>query len=239
MPIEYELETLDGLEEGLKGLYVQDKESGKYTLQINGIDSLKNAKQYEKQARQAAEARLKKIEEEMQAIKDEKEKALLEAQKKSGDVGALEASWKKKIEEAEAKFAANEQRLQGELNKLLVDNVAQSIANEISVSPSLLLPHIKARLQAEINGDTAITRVLDVDGKPSAHSVNDLKNEFMSNKEFAPILKSSNASGGGATADNTTGGSSVKPKMSRAEFDKLSPKEQMSFMTEQGGTLND
>jgi hypothetical protein len=80
------------------------------------------------------------------------------------------------------------------------------MANEISVAPDLLLPHIKSRLTTELVDGEYVTRVLDREGKPSAHSIEELQKDVMQDKRYSAIIKGSKASGGGAS-----GGTGAKP----------------------------
>jgi hypothetical protein len=57
------------------------------------------------------------------------------------------------------------------------------------------------------------TRILDREGKPSAFTIDDLKKEILANKEFSPILKASNATGGGASGARGSGGAGSSGKI--------------------------
>ncbi|HEX2242723.1 MAG TPA: hypothetical protein VHK27_05635 [Gammaproteobacteria bacterium] len=132
--------------------------------------------------------------------------------KKKGDVDALETSYKNKLEEQKKKFEKMIEGLKAQLSRLLVDNVAQAIASEISTKPSLILPHIKASLQADLDGDEPVTRVLGKDGKPSATTLAELKQSFIDNEDFAPIIIGSKASGSGAGGNTKGSGGAKKPE---------------------------
>ena len=204
------LKTLDGLSEELKKLYKQDGDVYRLVLEDddgdNDVGALKRAKEHEKQKRKEAEAelaRLKKEKEDAEAA-DEADKA-----KRKGDIGALEKSWQDKLARKEAELNAAADALRGQLRTLLVDNVAQSLASEISTAPELLLPHIKARLTVEEIDGKPVTRVLGSDGKPSALTIDDYKKEVLANKAFAPILTASKASGSGASKAGGSGGADL------------------------------
>jgi hypothetical protein len=117
---------------------------------------------------------------------------------------------KTKLSAAEAAIAempdvgaltAEHERTNGKLKtfaeKTLVDNAALALATKISTSPSLLLPHIRSRLIADMSGDEPVTKVLGADGKPADLTIDKLGEEFVANKEFAAIIKASSGSGGG------------------------------------------
>lgn len=226
----------DALDEAGKKFYVKQTD-GKFHLDLEEDDAaeLRRAKDHEKTKRQEAEAARDEANRKLQEITDAKKKADEEAARASGDVTALEKSWKEKRDADVAAETAKRERAEAALKKQLVDNVAQRIANEISTAPSLLVEIIKKRLAVEIPSDPdsePLTRVLDVSGKPSALSVNDLKQEFIDNTEFAAIMKGSSASGGGATNQQKGGGAPTgKKKLSEmtateeAQFANENPEE--------------
>lgn len=180
------------LSDALKSEYISDGDD--YKLDLDGDEdtgALKRAKDRETQLRRDAEKKAKELEEQLAAISD------TDARKK-GDIETLEKSWQKKEGETKAAYDARIAKLEGHIKTSLVDNVASQIAHKISSAPALILPHIKARLAADLEGDAPTTRVLDKDGKVSALSVEDLTKEFVANKDFSSIIIGSKASGGGA-----------------------------------------
>ena len=162
--------------------------------------------------KKAAEARRKEAEEAAR-------KAAEEAARKAGDVGALEKSWQEKLAATQAEAAAEIQRLNTSLTNVLVDNVAIQAANDIALEGSavVLLPHIKARLSMESIDGTPVTRVLGPDGKPSAATVDELKEEFKANPAFAGIIAGSKASGGGASGAKSGGATKKFSELTEAE----------------------
>lgn len=180
------------LSDALKSEYISDGDD--YKLDLDGDEdtgALKRAKDRETQLRRDAEKKAKELEEQLAAISD------TDARKK-GDIETLEKSWQKKEGETKAAYDARIAKLEGHIKTSLVDTVASQIAHKISSAPALILPHIKARLAADLEGDTPSTNVLDKDGKPSAFTVEDLTKEFLANKDFSAIMIGSKASGGGA-----------------------------------------
>jgi len=198
----------EALPEALQEHYKADGDN--YLLDSDDARELRAAKDRETEAARREKERADRL----QAEKDEAERLRIEAEtdkaRKSKDVEALETSWKADKEAAVNAEKAVTARREEQLRNLLVENVALSIANEISTSPKIILPHIRERLTAELDGDKPLTRVLDGDGKPSAKSVDELKREFIDNKEFASIIKGSNASGGGASGGGSGGGATKK-----------------------------
>lgn len=194
----------DALNDVLKAEY---KESGgSYLLDADDMNELRVAKDRETEARRLEKERADRL----QAEKDAADTARIEAERlkalKDKDVTTLEASYK-----AEKETAVNAEKLvtakrEGQLRDLLVENKAIELANEISTSPILILPHIRTRLKAELDGDKPLTRVLDDKGEVSAKTIDDLKKELIDNPNFKAIIKASNASGGGAGGGGGSGG---------------------------------
>ena len=181
MALKFEVDTVEGLDASIAGLY--DKtEGGKYRLKVEGIedtsglkkkvDELLNEKKAAAKARQEAE--------------EAAARAAEEAARKSGDVSALEKSWQEKYAKGIGEKDSELSALRGSLNKMLVDNVAVSLANELAVqgSAAILIPHIKARLDIDTTGGEPKTIVLGTDGKRSALTVDELKAEFAANQAF-------------------------------------------------------
>lgn len=190
---------------------------------------LKSAKDHEKKARQEAEKLARELKEQLDALTDERDN-ILKGNIPKADVEKLEGSWKSKLDKREKELSEQITAANSSLQKLLVDNVAQSLASKISTAPAVIMPHIKARLRAEKgeNGEF-ITKVVDADGKPSALTVAELEKEFVLNKDFAPIITGSKASGGGAGGGGGGGGANT----GKVDFTK-SPKEIAAQMAAQG-----
>ena len=75
------------------------------------------------------------------------------------------------------------------------------MANRISKSPKLILPHIMSGLVAEFDADdNPIIKVLGEDGKPSTVSLENFEKALVSDKDFADIMIASKASGGGGAS---------------------------------------
>lgn len=103
------------------------------------------------------------------------------------------------VEELTKTHKAETKKLTDFVNNSLVDAQALALATAISTAPTLLAPAIAKRLKADLSGDEPKTVILGADGKPNAEATFDtLKQEFVANKEFAAIIKASNARGSGA-----------------------------------------
>ena len=217
--LKMQLDNLDGLDESLHGFY--EERDGKFHLNLDGYEdpaALKRAKDYEKDARKKAEKDLKDLREEFDQFREEMANNNDDKSRKKGDVAALEQSYKDKIEKLKADHQKELDGRDTTISKLLVDNVADTMAAELSDSPELLSDIIRKRLKAE-NGET---RVLDANGELSATTVDELREEFRSNKKYAPIIRGSQANGGGSGGGGKGGGATKSFKdMSEKERTEL------------------
>ena len=205
------------LSEHIKAEYIEDGDG--FRLDIDGDEdtgALKRAKDREAQLRRDAEAKLREAQEELDRINGD------DARKK-GDIATLEKSWQKKLDDTKAEYEGKVSKLTAHTTKTLVDNVATQIATKISNAPALLLPHIKSRLQADFEGDSPVTRVLDKDGKPSAMTVEELAAEFVANKDFSAIITASKASGGAGKPSNQNGGGAPNQSDKPADLASMNP----------------
>ncbi len=205
------------LSDHIKAEYIEDGDG--FRLDIDGDEdtgALKRAKDREAQLRREAETKLREAQEQLDALGND------DARKK-GDIQTLEKSWQKKIEDQKTEYEGKLGKLTSHTKTQLVDNVAQQIASKISNAPALLLPHIKARLAADFEGDSPITRILDKDGKPSAMTVEQLSAEFVANKDFSAIITASKASGGAGKPSNNNGGGAPNKSDKPADIASMNP----------------
>lgn len=215
--------AFDKLSAEIKAEYVE--KDGDYVLDVDGGDdnnedvgALRRAKDREVQARKEAEKKAREAEAKLAEIDTE-------TARKGGDIATLEKSWQKKLDDQKAEY---ESKLEGKDNFIstsLVDNVASKLAAEISTSPALILPHIKARLAADMTGDAPVTQYMGKDGKPT--TIDAFKKEFVDNPDFKAIIRASKASGGGAPNDQTKriGGATQQPGDKPASFASMNPKD--------------
>jgi hypothetical protein len=205
------------LSEHIKAEYIEDGDG--FRLDIDGDEdtgALKRAKDREAQLRRDAEAKLREAQEELDRINGD------DARKK-GDIATLEKSWQKKLDDTKAEYEGKLGKLTSHTKTQLVDNVAQQIASKISNAPALLLPHIKARLAADFEGDAPVTRILDKEGKVSAMTVEELSAEFVANKDFSAIITASKASGGAGRSSNQNGGGAPNQSDKPADLASMNP----------------
>tara|TARA_R110000803_G_scaffold61968_1_gene122083 strand:- start:511 stop:1227 length:717 start_codon:yes stop_codon:yes gene_type:complete len=236
--IEYQLESLENIDETLQGLYEQT-DTG-YQLKVTGIpepekedlSGLKNKVDELLREKKAASQKAREAAEEADA-------ARLEAAKKGNDTEALDKSWQEKFNAREVELKKELDELSGTLVKLTSGQTATKIAAEIAVqgSADVLLPHLERRLRTEFRDGSPVTVVLDKDGKPSAMSVDELKAEFQNSAAFAPLIVGTKANGAGRTGGNESSGAGVN-EVSRSEFDRMNQAQRANF-AKNGGKLKD
>jgi len=213
---EYELDSLEGLEESQKAFY--EEKDGKFVLKVKGIPQPQN----DDGLRKKVDELLAEKKAEQQKRKEAEEQARKEAEenaRKNGNIEALEKSWGEKFTARETELLNEKQALEAQVYKLTVGSKATELAAKLAVpgSDSVLLPHISNRLQVEtVDGEIKI-RVLDLQGKPSALSIEDLEKEFRANEAFKPLIRASNASGSGASGGQGGGATKKPSEMTTAE----------------------
>jgi len=204
MSLKYQVDNLDGIDDGIKGLYTE--KDGKFILGIEGFPQQEDVSGLKAKVEELLSEK-KAVTERARLAAEESEKAKLDAAKKGGDVEALEKSYQQKIAEIENKFKVEIDQRDGSIIELTSGQTATKMAAELAVqgSADVLLPHIKMRLRTEFREGKPVTVVLDKDGKPSANTVEDLKKEFISNPAFSPLIVASKASGAGRTVSGSGG----------------------------------
>ena len=210
--LNFKVDSLSGMDESLHSLY--EEKDGAYFLKVSGvvpesdIDGLKASRdallaEKKEQQRLAQEAEAEKLRIEREALE--------EAARQKGDWQALEDSYKAKLAEKENEFTSKADTLRKQVYKLTVGDQALKLASEISKSHAIgiMTPFIEQRLTLDENNNV---RVLDLQGKPSAMTIDDLKQEFKANAMFQDIVVANNSSGGGATGGGQGGGAAKNPK---------------------------
>lgn len=201
MALKLTVDSLDGLDDSVKTLYKED--NGKFRLDLDGYEDttgLKAQRDALLNEKKEAQRKAKEAEEAAKTLAEE-------SARKNGDVAALEKSWQEKLAATESNYKNLNESLTKQIHGLTVGQTATKLAAELAISGSadVLLPHIQSRLTVEIKDGAPSVRVLDLQGKPTALTIDELKQEFISNKAFAPLIAASKATGGGASTTNNSG----------------------------------
>jgi hypothetical protein len=198
----------DALEPSLQAFY--KAQGDQYVLVVEGlpapedtaglkakVDELLREKKDEKTRREQAEeaARL----------------AAEEAARKNGDTEALERSWNEKHTKALTEKEQALGSLQAQVHALTVGATAARLAGELAVqgSSTVLQRLIEPRLSMELRDGKPAVVVLDAEGRPSALTVDEFKEQLFNDAALAPLIAASKATGGGA-AGGKGGGAAKK-----------------------------
>lgn len=131
----------------------------------------------------------------------------------------IESEWAQKLTAKETELASTTaiaEKYKKSVLDMAVNGPASELANKLTTAPELALPHIKQRLTAEVSAEGEIvTKVVGKDGKPSEMSIDDLMKELAADTKLAPIIKASQARGGGNGPAHTTSG--TKPSGTQTE----------------------
>lgn len=224
--LKLQVEKLDDVAKEFHGLY--EEKEGKFHLKVEGIEdtgALKRAKEHEKSLRQAAEKQAREEREAREALDKKIEELQGKKHKDAGDIEALEKSWAEKLSKEKAKDAEEISRRDSWLRDLTVNAAANAMAAELAVTVNgvstakALMPHIQSRLAMDMRDGRPVAVVLGPDGKPSALTIEDLKNEFINDAAFAPLIVGTKAAGAGGQGGKGGGatGSADPSKMTTAE----------------------
>lgn len=209
--LKYTLDSLEGLEPAIAAMY--EEKDGKFVLKVDGIPQptpgedvtgLKN-KVDELLAEKKAEAKRRQEAEEAARLAAE------EAARKTGDTDALQKSWEEKHTKALTEKEQTLSALQSQVHALTVGATAARLAGELAVqgSAGVLQRLIEPRLSMELRDGKPVVIVLDNDGRPTALTPEEFKNEITSDAALAPLVAGSKATGGGA-AGSKGGGAAKK-----------------------------
>jgi hypothetical protein len=225
MALKYEVDSLDGLDEGIKALYAE--KDGKFLLQVDGLDDgaeLKTALQSERALRKTAERQVKDV-------KDGATEAARLAAEQAGDFEQLYKAGAVKLEETATALASLKTGIATEKQQNAAMRIAGDLAEGANVD--LLSTFISKRLQHTDDG----VKVLDAAGQLTVATVEDLKKEIAGDARFGSLLKGNQSSGGGSGGAGDGGGAAEKT-LTREQFGGLDPKGQMAHV-KGGGEITD
>jgi hypothetical protein len=207
----------DALTAEMKKLYKQDGDD--YVLDVEGgfedTGALKRAKQHEVDQHNATKAKLTTAESTLTTVQEE-----LNTLKAKGpkDIRDLESSYQDKLR---TEKEAGNARVKKAHDQVIMAQ-AKVIATEISTVPALMAREIAARLTVD---DDGVVRVVDKSGALSATTLDELKKEFLTNKDFAGIIKVSKASGSGAAGKAGAEGNGSAGTITVEKFRAMGDKE--------------
>ncbi len=198
----------EALSDDKKEFYVENKDrKGEYILDLgeDADNPLKAANDRLKQEKEELEGKVNTLTTDLDAEKKKKQPA--DGQVTKEDHEAMRASYEKKLADKDKAHGEVVTKKDAFIKKSLVKDKASALATEISKAPKLLSRIIEDRLSVDMTGDEPKTVVLDSDGKPSAFTLDDLKQELVANKDYADIIIGTKATGG--SAHSSPGGGSA------------------------------
>lgn len=209
MALKAVLDSLDGLEEGLRSLYTQ--KDGRFVLDVEGLEDTSGLKSALEKERKAAREYERKIRAWQELGKTPEEIAeLLEAQKKAEEERATKAGeWEKLKAQILEKHAAELgkkdeeiKRMRGTLERYLIEAAATDAIASAKGVPALLLPHVRnAARVVEDNGEYVV-RIVDAKGDPRVNAqggfltIKDLVEEMRASDVFGRAFDGTGKSGG-------------------------------------------
>ena len=227
MTLKYQLDSLEGLEPAVAAMY--EEKDGKFVLKVEGIPQPEDTTGLRN-----------KVEELLREKKDEKARreqaeeaariAAEEAARKNGDTEALDRSWNEKYSKALGEKDQTLTALQAQVHALTVGATAARLAGELAVqgSSAVLQRLIEPRLSMEMRDGKPVVVVLDSEGRPTALTPDELKNEIISDAALAPLVAGSKATGGGAAGSKGGGAAKTWNQLSgmeRVELRRTNPAE--------------
>jgi hypothetical protein len=213
----------EALDAAIQALYKKAEGSDNYVLDVEDDDGteLKKAKDREKQRADKAEREAREAREALEALQD------AQARREDGSldkdaVERLKTKHAKELKDAQDRLQSKETAL----SELLVDSAATTLASDLFIAPEFHVDLVKKRLKLIEEDGKPIVKVLDADGNITENKIEDLRQEFVANEKFAPIIVASKASGGGANGGNRGGGAPTK------KLSEMSATEEAAFANE-------
>lgn len=214
-PAELDLQTVLAEKEAI----IADLQSQFTAVKSKSDELLNEAKQAKLKAREAAEAR---------------EAARLEKAKKEGDFEQL----LKSSENERNSLMEQLNSLKSNISQEKIKTYSMQLATELAdgANAELLSEFVAKRIKYTDEG----IKVLDNTGNLTVSSLEDLKNEFLSNEKFKALLRGTKSSGGGAPGSNASSASnnSKVKVIDRTTFDAMSHFDRASFFKDGGKVVD-
>lgn len=208
MALKYKIDkaTFDKLSDTVKAEYVE--KDGEYVLDVDGLEgledtgALRRARDREVASRKAADAKARELAEELEQLRSQIENEEGDKAAKSGDIEKLQKQWDDKFAKLNKESSETINALRQRITGGMVSSTVEKLAAELSDSPKLLLPHLASRISADFGEDGEPVLKFRGAEEGSELDYDGLKKEFLSNKDFAAILRGNQSRGaGGANAD--------------------------------------
>lgn len=228
MPIEQIFDKAEDAPEFIRTALTED--NGKFVFRAelpNEVTGLKSALDTERKTRAELEKQMKQF----QGIDPAKAKQMIaDAAKAEEDKAKTQGDWDNWKQQMQSQFDQEKTTLTAQITELERDLEAELLTSKATVAiteakgvPSLLLPHLNAKIVIE--DKKREVRIFDShgqirygkDGKPM--TITERVAEMEKDPIFGRCFESKAI--GGTGAQNTTNGGSGQPTMTRAQFDAL------------------
>lgn len=139
----------------------------------------------------------------------------------------IKAEHDRRVQEVAENADQKVQKMQGALERYLVDQAATAALADAKGSVRLLLPHVKAHTRVVQDGEDYVVRVVDAqgdfrsDGKGGFMTVADLVTEMKTQEEFGRAFESATPGGNGAPPGGG-GGRMPRREEPKSSIDKIS-----------------
>lgn len=250
MALQAVVDSLEKIPEALKAEYTKG-DDGKFRLAVEGLPQpedttgLKSALAAERKLRADAATKVKawdalgKSPEEIQNMLSTAEAEALEKSKKKGDFDSILKQHTEKSEKDKAAVVAERDEARSFAQNAVRSTGIQGALAKSKATPEgldLLVERLGQRVQVEISGGKATTKIMSADGTtPMAGSgpdgsatYDDLVKEAV--KQYPSLFEGTGAGGGGKPPKNGAGGSGKT--ISRSDFEALGPLDRASKLKE-------
>jgi len=180
----------EALDETAKKEYTLDGETAVLKIEGEGAPSAEAITRAEDKLRIEKEHRQKAEKARDDAEKrEEKLKKDLEGASGKEEIAKIREEHQKELDKIRDDRAKEQQEAKDARNVGLKKETAEAFANDHFTIPGLMVDQFAKRLSVEEVDGTPVVRVLDAEGKASALSLDELKKEFLDNKEYSTIIK--------------------------------------------------
>lgn len=175
-----------------------EEKEGSFTLRLEGHEDVLipvEKKNLAEQHRREAEKNL--------ADAQKREKDLLEKLEKadnSKEIEKIRQQHQADLDKIKTEFEEKDKANRAKAHQAMIQEEATKfVSKHFTAATSAVERLYAARLTVEDVDGQSVLRVLNDDGTRSVHSIDQLQKEILANEDFKPIIKASEASGGGAS----------------------------------------
>ena len=211
------------------------------------LDELKQQNQTLTESNQRLEAKKEELLTEKKAVsqkareaQEAADKARLEAIEKGGNVEDIQKAYEERLNkereqmqgEFGGKLSAFESAFKGQFVNGIVSELFESDAQDIAKTV------VSQRIGVDTSGNEPVPIILGDDGKPSALSLTEYKQNLTADAGLSRLLKGSQSRGAGPLNQGNSGGAASQT-VKRSKFDGMSQPERSSFIKQGGKVVED